>query len=202
MSNNAAARVFAIVELLEKILEYLPREPYGEYSNPQLFVLQRVDRTFRNTIAGSPRLRKRMFELEPDMYRYWFHAEKKAIWISRLLCVLPKRNSKLMRAFRGEFLCRCRSDLAYDEGIKATAEKSTQGSWRRVKLVQDSVISPVLFHGPMVGEIGEFVDKFAFAEAGTTLGELLEGAWVNDARELLSKATRNGFYLAVEDWTK
>ncbi|EME84765.1 uncharacterized protein MYCFIDRAFT_82856 [Pseudocercospora fijiensis CIRAD86] len=174
MSNNAAARVFGVAELLEAILDFLPPPPFG-----------------------SPRLRKRMIELEPDRVRSWLFEVNQAIWIERTLSTIQKENSKLMRVFRGEFVVRRYSDLASLDGIKAMAKKSTQGSWRRVKLVQDSAISPVVVLNPMVTNS----DFWAFAEPGTTLGELLDGEWVDDAKKLLPKTSKDGVHLAVEDWT-
>ncbi|KXS94571.1 hypothetical protein AC578_7527 [Pseudocercospora eumusae] len=197
MSKNTPARVFGVAELLETILDFLPPPNSGEISDLQLFVLQRVDRTFRDTIAGSPRLRKRMFQVEPHLYRHWFDEVKKAVWIDRSLCAIEKQSSKLMRTFQAEFLVRLRSDSASDEGIKAVAKESTQDSWRRVKLVQDSAISPVVFIGPRL----DAIDWWAFAEPGTTLGELLDGEWVDDAKKLLSKTSKGGVHLAVEDWS-
>ncbi|CAK4008435.1 Hypothetical predicted protein [Lecanosticta acicola] len=54
---NAAARVLGIVELLERILSYLPMF--------KLFVLQSTNMTFHNTIQNSLQLRRTMF-LTPD----------------------------------------------------------------------------------------------------------------------------------------
>ncbi|KXT16653.1 hypothetical protein AC579_8039 [Pseudocercospora musae] len=197
MFGNAAARVFSVAELLENILDFLPPPEFGELSDPQLFVLQRVDRTFRDTIAGSPRLSKRMFEVEPDMCRQWLYGEKKAFWAERTLCAIQKKSSNLMRTFQDEFLIRLRSDSAVDEGIQAMTKESTTGSWRRVKLVRDSATSPVVVIAPMLSAI----DWWAFAEPGTTLGELLDGEWVDDAKKLLSKTSKDGVHLAVEDWS-
>lgn len=197
MSNTAAARVFGVAELLETILDFLPPPKFGELSDPQLFVLQRVNRTFHDTITGSARLRKRMFELEPNVYRYWLVSEEKAIWTSRILCAHTTRNSKLVRAFVRGFVVRCHSDLASEERIKATAKMSKQGSWRRVKLLKDAAIAPVAVDSPTMDVI---IEKFAFAEPGSTLGELLEGEWMNDPRKLLSKTSKAGVHLAVEDY--
>lgn len=92
--GEAAARVFDIPELLEQILLrlgddfYTPRKPSAESEKAmvpitELFVLQRVNRTFRNGIAGSIKLRRMMFlesDLDPGMDTqygwssavYWF----------------------------------------------------------------------------------------------------------------------------------
>lgn len=77
--GDAAARVFDIPELLEQILLrfgdnfYTPRKPSPESKDPihfpiaELFVVQRVNRTFQNAIIGSIKLRRMMFlEIDPD----------------------------------------------------------------------------------------------------------------------------------------
>ena len=53
MKSDLALKVFAIPELLEEILLYLPLRP--------LFAIQRVNKSFRDTIAASDRLKRKMF---------------------------------------------------------------------------------------------------------------------------------------------
>lgn len=55
--DSAAAKVFAVPELLESILLNLPLS--------RLFTLQRVNSTFKGVIGGSIAIRRRMF-LEPS----------------------------------------------------------------------------------------------------------------------------------------
>ncbi|KAK4621895.1 hypothetical protein CLAFUW4_06840 [Fulvia fulva] len=58
MSTTACARVLAIPELLENILLHMG----DTYSHPeQYFKLLRVSRDFKNTIEGSPKVRRLMF---------------------------------------------------------------------------------------------------------------------------------------------
>lgn len=52
MQVHGTNKVFVIPELLEEILHYVPLKI--------LFVVQRVNTTFRNTIAGSERLQRKM----------------------------------------------------------------------------------------------------------------------------------------------
>ncbi|KAF7196342.1 hypothetical protein HII31_02409 [Pseudocercospora fuligena] len=183
---SAVFRVFGIPEPLERILDQLPLPSLDsrELADPQLFVLQRVNHAFRDTISESPRLRKRMLELEPNPYSiFWLHTVpscqnvlRKAVRGERTLTIMQYEKSKVVHAWRKA----CRSDTS----------SAHCGSWKQIKILRDTAERPVV---AAKRNSRRSKSVFAFAEPGTTLGELLDADWVDyPPIELLSRTTRGG----------
>ena len=121
-SNGACAKVFAITELLEKVLLQLP--------NKDLLLAQRVNQSFYHTISESPALQQKLFYTAKDTHS----ADE-----------LPTINPLLHRFFKYRRLECCsisfarkahasevRAEFMNDAHCKAGLREMKTGSWKNM----------------------------------------------------------------------
>ncbi|KAF7192247.1 hypothetical protein HII31_06279 [Pseudocercospora fuligena] len=191
-TGSAAARVFAVAELLEDILTYLrPAEIYG---------VQRVNSTFNSTIAGSKQIRSLMHcgrsydTMKPLLnshtlgeaispFNIWLQPEYERLAV---LCAEEgKLEAKLDRNFDLRdsdilvfvFIEREETDAIHGAETKVAACKarvkalsSTAASWRSIQVSGPGQRILVSF-SHFVGHMQEVFEL----EGGSTLGELIDG---------------------------
>ncbi|CAK1366385.1 uncharacterized protein RHO25_011137 [Cercospora beticola] len=164
---SAVDRVFGTPELLEQILLYVADLDLNVPSTPDqaliYFVtstisLQRVDQTFRNTILGSTKLRRRQLEAaeKPGVERYFepFHAshnatqmdidpaifgpllwlEEQMIFILRFRGVARAHDGVLTIAFH----------ILFKDKMMAWLEETKEQSWRQVRCLTSALNVPGL----------------------------------------------------------
>lgn len=112
-TRMTADKIFAITELLEKILLHYAHEsnPYPQHAPAlELFVIQRVSRRFQNVIAGSWALRSLMFLADMDKTKVF----------APLRCHSPVRwlfDTKFERSLTG--CARDRESKGFKAGLQA-----------------------------------------------------------------------------------
>lgn len=128
---SASARVFNLPELLETILLEVSKLDRGDiYLNPatDLFVLQRVNKTFQSVIARNKSLRRRMFlepfesgttNLKPWHTAKWLVSTVGISMDGYRLCGVPSRYNSLTLRPPGKEQPFC---------------KTTDASWRNMKI--------------------------------------------------------------------
>ncbi|KAF7192216.1 hypothetical protein HII31_06248 [Pseudocercospora fuligena] len=178
--TTAATRVFGIVELLEEILLTLPRS--------NLFIVQRVNTTFRDTITTSHKLQE---------------------ILRKPLCATPSKNGEMFfltrsiqratlasyligfhwfKQYRGydsciDYVFRPDYRSSYlQKRFLAGRDLDTNESWRQIRFSSVEGRVKVIVWAHAWSELGDFV-----VEEGATLGEV-----VDEARAVLIRAVEEG----------
>lgn len=164
---SAVDRVFGTPELLEQILLYGADLDLNPPSTPDqaliyfvtsVISLQRVDQTFRNTILGSIKLRRRQLEAaeKPGVERYFepFHASHNAIQMDVDPAIFGpllwlEEQMIFMLHFRGvarahDGILTIAFHILFKDKIMAWLEETKEQSWRQIRCLTNALAVPGL----------------------------------------------------------
>lgn len=169
--DPAALKVFALTEILEKVLHHVANTTYAENSfgalpATRLFVLQRVNKAFQTTISQSPTLQQRMFLASTPVKKFRGYRNHMAEWLLQEIGVwkLEKTLCGPLRSLEFNF-----RPIANGRDI----DKSKEASWRKIKLHCITNSGPIVIG--LKDDDGHVVRRFAYEDGGMTLGRLHEG---------------------------
>ncbi|CAK4033130.1 Hypothetical predicted protein [Lecanosticta acicola] len=169
-TNSAAFRVLDTAELLEKILLCLGEGTEDDGPVKQLFTLQRVDKTFRNSIQASSKLRRLMcLELEPTASDLGKRAPLR--WLLRNLGHRFNTMDRYRAVINKFHVTRQLDGPVVDFYNKYD---SLEASWHNIKISAQEIRFKVFYYaGPLREHSGGVAVQLNF-EDGTTLGKAWE----------------------------